>query len=446
MATSSKQQHWLIGVASSSGLGDLQYMRMPLDTPPAEAWEKAAAELRISEEELAGYVAKSFGMKMADLESASAEACGLVPEADARRFLVLPLRATDRTLVVATADPLDADAEKEIAFVAGRHTEFELAPPSRLRHAINHAYRAGVSGDFVITTEALQEAARQVKFVEEPELAQEQDLGGKAWAMVELTSLVLLESVKAEAEIVMIGPMESGGRVRFQIDGELRTFLRVTRQTLPRITNRIKVLAGIDDLQDAESNDTQTGEILARIQDLDYRVRVFTKREGDADEVVLWLTEVDTSVAASEGEAAARTVPAPGAPATDMAPRKPLALIVDDEPPDLVVMRGIMERLGFTVVEAVDGEEALSHLDGDEDFAVMLLDLKMPGIDGLGVLKHVRGTLKTAALPVVILTASEDPDDQILLLAAGANDYIKKPIDPPWAVNRVQAVLRRAES
>ena len=83
---------------------------------------------------------------------------------------------------------------------------------------------------------------------------------------------------------------------------------------------------------------------------------------------------------------------------------------------------------------------------GDEDFAVMLLDLKMPGIDGLEVLTHVRRTLKTAALPVIIMTGSESRDDEVVLLAAGANDYIKKPIDPPWAVNRVRAVLRRAES
>jgi CheY-like chemotaxis protein len=109
-------------------------------------------------------------------------------------------------------------------------------------------------------------------------------------------------------------------------------------------------------------------------------------------------------------------------------------------------MRAVTEGLGFRVVEAVTGEEAVQQLGGRDDFALMLLDLKMPGMDGLEVLTHVRTTLKTAALPVIIMTASSDTEDENRLLAAGANDYIKKPIDPPWAVNRVQAVIRRAQS
>ena len=446
MATSSKQQHWLMGVAGRAGLGDLRDIRIRLDISPAQAWEKAATALDISQEELARHVAETFGMKVADLESAEPTASSILPEADAQRLLVLPLRATDRTLTLATADPLAVDAEQEISFIAGRDTEFEISPPNPLSEAINGAYRAGEANGFVVTSDDLQEAVHQVKFAHMPELSQEQDLEAKEWAMVELTSLILVEAVNAEAELVMIGPMESGGRVRFQVNGELQTFIRMPRKTLSRITNRIKDLANVEESEEAESSDTRTGEIQAQIGDLDYLVRISTTPEGDCDKMVMWLTEAGTPAAADEGETVPSTVPAPVAPAADTAPEAPLALVVDDEPPDLMLMGAIMERLGFDVVEAVDGEEALRHLDGDEDFAVMLLDLNMPGMDGLEILDHVRGTLKTAALPVVILTGSEDPDDQIRLLAAGADDYIKKPIDPSRAVNRVQAVLRRAES
>ena len=446
MATSSKQQHWLIGVAGRAGLGDLRDIRIRLDSPPSQAWEKAATALDISQEELARHVAETFRMTVADLESAEPTASRILPEADAQRLLVLPLRATDRTLTLATADPLDVAAEQEISFIAGRGTEFEISPPDPLREAINGAYRAGEADDFVVTSDDLQEAVQQVKFADMPELSQEQDLEAKEWAMVELTSLIFLEAVNAEAELVMIGPMESGGRVRFQVNGELQTFMRMPRKTLSRITNRIKDLADVEESEEAESSDTKTGEIHAQIGDLDYLVRISTTPEGDADKMVMWLTEAGTPAAAYEGETVPGAVPAPVAPAADTASEAPLALVVDDEPPDLMLMRAIMERLGFSVVEAVDGEEALRHLDGDEDFAVMLLDLNMPGMDGLEVMNHVRRTLRTAALPVIIMTASEDPDDQILLLAAGADDYIKKPIDPSWAVNRVQAVLRRAES
>ena len=70
MATSSKQQHWLIGVAGRAELGGLRDIRLPLDTPPAQAWEKAATELEISQEELARHVAEAFRMKVDEPELA----------------------------------------------------------------------------------------------------------------------------------------------------------------------------------------------------------------------------------------------------------------------------------------------------------------------------------------------------------------------------------------
>ena len=318
MATSSGQQHWLIGVAGRARLGDLRDMRLSLDTPPTQAWEQTATWLEVSQEALAEHVATTFRMKVADLGSAEPEAARVLPEADAQRLLVLPLRATDRTLVLATADPLDADAEREIAFVSGRTAEFEISPPGPLSDAIGRAYRSGEADDFVATTEALQEAARLVAFVGEPSLAPKQDPEGKASAGVELSSLILLEAVKAEAEVVMIGPMAAGGRVRFQTDGELHTFMRVPRSTLSGITSFIEALADIEETADAESSGTRTGEIQVQVRDLDYVVRISTTTEGDADKMVLWLTEVGASVAAGETETAPDEAPA--APTTDEEP------------------------------------------------------------------------------------------------------------------------------
>jgi type II secretory ATPase GspE/PulE/Tfp pilus assembly ATPase PilB-like protein len=85
-------------------------------------------------------------------------------------------------------------------------------------------YHTGKSDDFVVTNEALHEATQHVEFFDEPESAQAQDEAGQAWTMSELTSVILFEAEKVEAELIMIGPMDSGGRVRFQIDGEFHTF------------------------------------------------------------------------------------------------------------------------------------------------------------------------------------------------------------------------------
>ena len=95
-------------------------------------------------------------------------------------------------------------------------------------------------------------------------------------------------------------------------------------------------------------------------------------------------------------------------------------------------------------VEAADGLEALSHLQGDVDFDVMLLDLLMPKLPGLGVLERVRKTVRTAGLPVVVITASRDEAHKREILAAGADDYLEKPIDPAKIASRVKALLRRS--
>ena len=120
-------------------------------------------------------------------------------------------------------------------------------------------------------------------------------------------------------------------------------------------------------------------------------------------------------------------------------------LIVDDEEQDRLLMRSVLKKKGFNVVETDDGHEALEHLESREnDFSLVLLDLMMPKMDGREVLKRVRQSLRTATLPVIVLTASEKPEDEIELLESGADDFVRKPIDPVRLGARVKAVLRRA--
>jgi DNA-binding response OmpR family regulator len=75
---------------------------------------------------------------------------------------------------------------------------------------------------------------------------------------------------------------------------------------------------------------------------------------------------------------------------------------------------------------------------------LMVLDLSMPAMGGMEVLRHVRRTASVASLPVVILTGSDEQDSEADIMDAGADDYIRKPIDPARFVARIKAVLRRA--
>jgi DNA-binding response OmpR family regulator len=119
-------------------------------------------------------------------------------------------------------------------------------------------------------------------------------------------------------------------------------------------------------------------------------------------------------------------------------------MVVDDDADARALLRAALEGAGFRVSEAEDGSEALAVLGGGlEPIALVTLDLQMREMHGLETLRRIRSMVRTAHLPVVVATASDDPEVEMELFAAGADDYVVKPIDPPRFVLRVQAVLRR---
>lgn len=120
-------------------------------------------------------------------------------------------------------------------------------------------------------------------------------------------------------------------------------------------------------------------------------------------------------------------------------------LLVEDEAQDRLLIGSIVRDLGFEVVEAETGEEALDLLEsGERVFSMVLLDLMLPGMDGLDVLRHIRQSLTTQFLPVLVLTSSPEPRNEIALLDHGADDYMLKPVAVSRLQARVRAVLRRS--
>jgi CheY-like chemotaxis protein len=116
-------------------------------------------------------------------------------------------------------------------------------------------------------------------------------------------------------------------------------------------------------------------------------------------------------------------------------------LVVDDLPANRDLMARRLERSGFRVVSAASGPEALELLRR-APVDLVLLDIMMPGMTGLDVLKTVRMTRTTATLPVVMVTAKTDSEDVVEALSLGANDYVTKPVDYPVALARIRAHLR----
>ena len=114
-------------------------------------------------------------------------------------------------------------------------------------------------------------------------------------------------------------------------------------------------------------------------------------------------------------------------------------LVVDDEPRIRTVLRGYLEAEGFEVSEAGDGESALRIL-AEYRPDVVLLDVMMPGLDGLEALRRLR---ETSDVYVILLTARAEEVDKLVGLAVGADDYVTKPFSAREVTARVKAVLRR---
>ncbi len=115
-------------------------------------------------------------------------------------------------------------------------------------------------------------------------------------------------------------------------------------------------------------------------------------------------------------------------------------LVVDDEPGIVTVVRDYLEHGGFSVVTASDGPGAL-RLAATHGPDLVVLDLGLPGLDGLDVIRELR---RSSAVPIIVLTARGDESDRIVGLELGADDYLAKPFSPRELVARVRAVLRRA--
>ncbi|MET8682856.1 response regulator transcription factor [Streptomyces sp. NPDC004732] len=116
-------------------------------------------------------------------------------------------------------------------------------------------------------------------------------------------------------------------------------------------------------------------------------------------------------------------------------------LVVDDDPTVAEVVAGYLDRAGYVVDRAGDGPAALASA-AEHHPDLVVLDLMLPGMDGLEVCGRLRGR---GPVPVIMLTARGDEDDRILGLEVGADDYVTKPFSPRELVLRVGSVLRRAQ-
>src|SRR2546427_181419 len=235
--------HTLEGVVTPELLVELRE-KAP---PPAKLWETLVAQKIASDEQILAALSTRFRLKLADLAQVAPAAKERVPEQVARRYHILPLRATDSYLEVATANPFDLDAEKALAFATAREIRMFLLAPSKIAERLDDLYRPEKAVDKLL--EGMESSA---------ELVQLQDSGpdeitlaaSEAEAsqrpVVRLVDLIISEGILARASDIHVEPEEGGVAVRYRIDGVLRQVMKIPRQAGLPLISRIKIMSALD--------------------------------------------------------------------------------------------------------------------------------------------------------------------------------------------------------
>ena len=120
---------------------------------------------------------------------------------------------------------------------------------------------------------------------------------------------------------------------------------------------------------------------------------------------------------------------------------KPVILVVDDQPQDIELLEAYLVPMGYEIVKAANGEEALGKLSSNQ-IDLILLDVTMPGMDGFEVTRRVRGDDKKRLLPIILVTALRESEDRVKGIEAGCDDFISKPVDKMELFARIRSLLK----
>jgi type II secretory ATPase GspE/PulE/Tfp pilus assembly ATPase PilB-like protein/8-oxo-dGTP pyrophosphatase MutT (NUDIX family) len=247
-------------------------------------WEAVVASGLQSDDQLLALVSERFGVRLADLEDRTAHAPAMLPERWARRYRVLPLRAADGALDVATADPLNLDCERAIAFATGRSVRFALASPTALSRELDAAYRDDPAP---VAKMDVQHLSADV------ETAPPADDGDDNTSVSRLVDDLLGDGIAARASDIHIEPEERGIVVRHRVDGVLRRVRTLRRSVAPSLVSRLKILCGLDI---ADRLRPQDGRARVAVNGVAVDLRVSTLPASHGEKVAVRVLDARTAV------------------------------------------------------------------------------------------------------------------------------------------------------
>ena len=221
----------LAGVLGQEPVAELAADGRPL-------WEAVVQSGLLSDERVLTLASQHLGTSVADLRGTTGNARDLLPERWARRFRVVAVRAADGSLEVATADPLNLDCERAIAFATGKTVRLSLASPIMLARALDTVYRDDQSPTAGADVQHLT--------VEVEAAPLSPDEASEMASITRLVDDLLAEGIAGRASDIHIEPEERGIVVRHRVDGMLRKVRTLPRGVAPSLVSRLKILCGLD--------------------------------------------------------------------------------------------------------------------------------------------------------------------------------------------------------
>ncbi len=222
-------------------------LRQEAAPQPQSLWATVVTRRLATDEEILKAAAARFRLPVADLAHLDPHIRDAVPEPLVRRYNILPLRLTDSVLEIATANPFDIDAEKDLAFATGREVRTFLSSPSRIRDKMDELYRGGGAEVVAQLLGGLDEAM-QVQYLEDEtgvDLAASAEEASQR-PVVRLVDLMLSDGILSRASDIHVEPGEAGVAVRYRIDGVLRQVMNIPRSAGAPLISRIKIMSGLD--------------------------------------------------------------------------------------------------------------------------------------------------------------------------------------------------------
>jgi len=262
---------------------------------PQSLWLTVVSRKLVSDDDLLKAAAARFRLPVADLNQLDRAVRDAVPEPLIRRFNILPLRLTDTVLEIATANPFDIDAEKDLAFATGREVRTFLSSPNRIKEKMEELYRGGGSDVMAQLLGGMDENLQVTQIEDESGIT---DLAASAEEasqrpVVRLVDLMLSDGILSRASDIHVEPGEAGVAVRYRIDGVLRQVMNIPRTAGAPLISRIKIMSGLDI---ADRLRPQDGRARVAVNGAPVDLRVSTLPASHGEKVVIRILNAKATV------------------------------------------------------------------------------------------------------------------------------------------------------